>query len=324
MTRPTISRGDSGSDVDLVQTCLEVPADGDFGSVTEEAVKQFQRDQELDDDGVVGPDTWEALERSYDLPPYPPPLLPPLDQATQNAITSMAITHPISRYNWTGRGTAPLGYVKGFAIAYSTVIRKWAVLDTSAMEMAKRNSHRPDKDVLSWYDGIFLDNDMSNDRDGIDTLRHLFVLIMGLGMRESSGFYCEGRDMSAENVQSDTAEAGLFQQSWNSHVCSNEIQKLFDEYGDGLSDDPPEQCSLMWFAEGVTCSASDWQNYGSGQGRDFQQLCKNCPQFAVEACAIGLRHLRQHWGPINRYEVEVVPDADDMLRIVQDLTFLTG
>ena len=41
---------------------------------------------------------------------------------------------------------------------------------------------------------------MRNDVSGTDTLRHLFVLMIGLGMRESSGRYCEGRDQSASNT----------------------------------------------------------------------------------------------------------------------------
>jgi hypothetical protein len=60
---------------------------------------------------------------------------------------------------------------------------------------------------------------MRNDVSGIDTLRHLFVLMIGLGMRESSGRYCEGRDQSASNTSADTAEAGLFQTSWNARAC---------------------------------------------------------------------------------------------------------
>ena len=54
-------------------------------------------------------------------------------------------------------------------------------------------------------------------------------LLLGLGMRESSGNYSEGRDMSASNVTGDTAEAGLFQQSWNSHSASPHIAQLLDE-----------------------------------------------------------------------------------------------
>jgi hypothetical protein len=54
---------------------------------------------------------------------------------------------------------------------------------------------------------------MDNSADGVDTLRHLFALQLGLGMRESSGQYCCGRDMSADNVSAETCEAGLFQQT---------------------------------------------------------------------------------------------------------------
>ena len=56
-------------------------------------------------------------------------------------------------------------------------------------------------------------------RTGAVTLRHLFALILGLGMRESSGRYCEGRDMSASNVSAETAECG-------SHSNLMEYQKL--------------------------------------------------------------------------------------------------
>lgn len=35
--------------------------DGSFGTGTHNAVVAFQRDQKLDDDGIVGPDTWERM-----------------------------------------------------------------------------------------------------------------------------------------------------------------------------------------------------------------------------------------------------------------------
>src|SRR5215510_591295 len=56
-----------------LQTLLEtdgfaIGVDGLFGRNTEAAVKRFQREQGLDDDGIVGPLTWAALletEPSY-------------------------------------------------------------------------------------------------------------------------------------------------------------------------------------------------------------------------------------------------------------------
>jgi hypothetical protein len=147
----------------------------------------------------------------------------------------------------------------------------------------------------------------------VDTLRHLYALMMGHGMRESSGQHCEGRDMSADNVSSDTAEAGLFQTSYNASNASNpEFDNLMDEYLAGLSPG-----YLDAFSEGVNCSSSDWDNYGSGRGEEFQELCKNAPAFAVESAALTLRNLANHYGPIIRKETELRAEADDMLADVQ-------
>jgi peptidoglycan hydrolase-like protein with peptidoglycan-binding domain len=68
--RPTLRYGDQGSDVrDLQQLLTDLGydtngVDGDFGGGTLSAVCQFQRDQGLGDDGVVGAMTWEALDRA--------------------------------------------------------------------------------------------------------------------------------------------------------------------------------------------------------------------------------------------------------------------
>lgn len=318
MSRPTLRVGSEGSDVVIVQICLRVhPIDGDFGAITEDAVIQFQRRQQLDADGVVGPGTWDALESVYHLPPYPPALLPPFDSETIEAITTVASESEIADYNWDDRGLAPAGYVKGMAVAFATVYCKLKAHNSSAREMAKADSGDADHDALTWYADTFRELGMSNDEDGVDTLRHLFVLQFGLGMRESSGCHCEGRDMSATNVEADTCEAGLYQMSWNASSCSGEMQKLMDSYS-AAGENPP-QCALAIFREGVECSEDDWSCYGSGDGAEFQAMAKKCPQFAVESAAIGLRNLRQHWGPINRCEVEVRPEADAMFRAVQSL-----
>ena len=57
----TIKRGSRGADVKTLQTKLNLYPDGIFGSLTEEAVKQFQREKGLTADGIVGDNTWRAL-----------------------------------------------------------------------------------------------------------------------------------------------------------------------------------------------------------------------------------------------------------------------
>jgi hypothetical protein len=242
------------------------------------------------------------------------PQLPPLlDLATVEQIVASAQESDLARYDWLDRGQAPLGYTAGMALGYATVLRKLRMGDPTAVEMSKPVGD-PDLDALAWYADEFTELGMDNSRAGVDTLRHLFVLLMGLGMRESSGQHCEGRDMSAENVAADTAEAGLFQMSWNARACSPLMQTLFDQYSVATP-----LCALAVFASDVSCSEEDWQSYGSGPGFEYQEQAKHCPQFAVETAAIGLRNLRQHWGPINRKEVELTSEADALFLDIEDI-----
>jgi hypothetical protein len=319
MGRPLLKYGSYGPDVLLVQECLRCkPLDSDFGSITEEAVEKFQEESGLSIDGVVGTDTWTALEQEFDLPPYPPPMFPTLTNHQIDTICEFADKSKIASYNWRDRGTAPVGYTRGMAIAWSTVYRKYLAGDSSAIEMAKADTYNDAKDAISWFRSNYNAIGMTNDEAGPDTLRHLFVMLMGLGMRESSGQHCEGRDQSADNTSSDTAEGGLFQQSANSLSASPEMQKLYDEYlaGGGL-DGSQALCALDIFAEDVSCSSSDWGCYGSGKGFNFQTMCKHCPQFCVEVCAVGLRVLKDHWGPVKRKELELRTEADDLFRLIQ-------
>jgi peptidoglycan hydrolase-like protein with peptidoglycan-binding domain len=61
-TEVALERGDRGAAVKRVQRRLHVkPVSGLFGPLTEKAVKRFQRRRGLTADGVVGPQTREAL-----------------------------------------------------------------------------------------------------------------------------------------------------------------------------------------------------------------------------------------------------------------------
>ena len=72
-----IRKGDTGEDVTRAQTAINVynlragnnvrnlNPDGDFGDLTDTAVRAFQRAHQLDPDGIIGPETWAALLRIY-------------------------------------------------------------------------------------------------------------------------------------------------------------------------------------------------------------------------------------------------------------------
>ncbi len=68
MAEPTLERGSKGPDVkDLQEALIELDfkpgaVDGVFGVFTESAVKLFQSWANLDQDGIVGPLTWEKLD----------------------------------------------------------------------------------------------------------------------------------------------------------------------------------------------------------------------------------------------------------------------
>ncbi len=63
---PTYETGDTGSEVFAIQYLLKargynLNADGTFGPITQSRVEDFQTDKNLSEDGIVGPETWEAL-----------------------------------------------------------------------------------------------------------------------------------------------------------------------------------------------------------------------------------------------------------------------
>ena len=114
------------------------------------------------------------------------------------------------------------------AVMFAVAQRKLAQGDPAALEMAKPASSDTNRDALAHYASEFAALGMRNDRGGVETLRHLFVLMFGLGLRESSGRYCEGydREPNRNRLTSETAEAGLFQMSWDARAISPFIKPL--------------------------------------------------------------------------------------------------
>jgi hypothetical protein len=310
VSRPKLKLGDSGPAVIDLQHLLGIGADGVFGSETEQAVRAFQASRNLVVDGIVGSHTWGALTASPGMVAEAGQVRG-LSPATIEQIVKLAADSDLARFKWGDRGIAPRGYIKGMAVTFGQVYAKWLAGDSAARLMAAMNSRNDDVDALSWFDSKFRAAGMDNAAAGAATLRHLFVLLIGLGMRASGGRYSEGRDTSVDNATADTATAGLFQMSWNARVASPELPRLFAAYSAKLDG------FVSIFQEGVTPKESDRENVGTGEGVAFQRLCKSCPAFAVEAAGVGLRVIRKHWGPINRHEVDIRQEADSLLQQVQ-------
>jgi murein DD-endopeptidase MepM/ murein hydrolase activator NlpD/peptidoglycan hydrolase-like protein with peptidoglycan-binding domain len=276
---------------------------------TEQVLITFKSDRGLGFNATLDAATraalTDALSRRASAPSGSVPV-GALDRIIQAAAQS-----EIARYRWRDRGVAPPGYIKGMGLVYARVYCKLKAGDAAAAEMAKANTGNGERDALAHYAQEFNAVGMDNESAGTDTLRHLFVLLIGLGMRESSGRYCAGRDRSASNTTADTAEAGLFQTSYNARKANRLMPQLFRHYLAKPSG------FVEVFQEGVSCSSSNLENFGDGEGREFQRLSKTSPAFAAEFAAVGLRNSRKHWGPINRKAVEIRLECDAMLLQVQ-------
>lgn len=241
-----------------------------------------------------------------------------LDAATRSTIMR---DHTWQRVGKGPIGKAPIGYLKGMTLAYLRL--RAALADGNSLAQAIAAPVKPDddrRDVLSWFRSKFTGFGGLADKGGPDTLRHVFVVLYPLGMNESDGKFCCGRDVTAViPPSSDTVEAGLFQTSWDMRDGCPEVEPLFRSY-QAAGDDPEGLASI--FHEGVRCSRDDLENVGHGDGREFQRMSKASPMFAVLAAAIGVRFVggaKGLWGPIRRREVDVWSGADDYFRALDAL-----
>ena len=109
----TLRQGERGPDITALQTQLnsldfkddrgnELVPDGDFGNSTKQAVVAFQRDCNLEDDGIVGKDTFTALRQP--APTVQPS--PPTQAGAGTSALSNLIGSGEGDYNSYNRGRA--------------------------------------------------------------------------------------------------------------------------------------------------------------------------------------------------------------------------
>lgn len=257
----------------------------------------------------------DSLSPPADLPTsstIPKPVVP----LYVNQLKDLASKSSCAKMNWASRGRSPAGYIKGMAVSYArSVCRLKAIGEPKpgAIIMASVNSNDAKKDVLAHYQDILSTSGLLTNTPGQQPLLATYTIGMGLGMRESSGKFCEGWDVAAgSNRTSAEAEAGLFQVSYDSISASKELSKLYEEYKNN-----PKKCLLEVFKEGVSCSPRSI--LGSGDGAKYQEFNLKCPAFATEYAMTLLRLSRSHFGPINKRAAQVSLACDSMLSEVQKI-----
>ena len=313
------------------------PTDQDFA----QAVADWQTQNGLTADGKLGPDTWSAVQPKLGLqpsptPPAPAPTHPSVGLAA--AATTVQPWHPavadifnlvdssgLTSYNWTRRGVAPIGYLNGMALTYARVYCHYKLepgepenfRDRFAVKMAKAVAPGANTttDAVARFASQLQAFGANLSVDGLDVLRGVFVILFGLGMKESAGKYCTGWDRSklpGTTPTAENSEAGLFQISYDIGMHAGDFKDLWDRY-----QRRPDSGFRAVFSDGVSCSASEWSNFGSGPGADFQQFCKGCPAFAVELAALAMRVRANYSGPINRRDVELREECWTLLQAVE-------
>lgn len=241
-----------------------------------------------------------------------------------DSIQRTAAQSSCARIVWKSRGVAPRAYMRGVALVFA---RSACNLNREDVRIvAARADEGPQaqtSDGLRWAETEIRGAGLTPAASGVDSLRQSYVLLLGLGMMESSGQHCVGRDKSADFSSAETAEAGLFQTSWGARSkAAPELENLFGAYRRN-----EHACHLDVFSRGVRCGAWDARTWGSGDGAVWQKLSKSCPAFATEYGAVVMRRSgggKGEFGPLRKHKVEIRSECDAMLKQVQAIVEKPG
>ena len=127
-SRRVLRLGDQHPDVKILQAALMIPVDGIFGRVTERAVRNFQRENGLVQDGVVGARTWAALPKSVsDKVSAAPESLPVSVETAENTLVATGLAVFAGLTYGVGEGVsrwAAIGVVVAAVLGLG-VLRRW-------------------------------------------------------------------------------------------------------------------------------------------------------------------------------------------------------
>lgn len=205
-------------------------------------------------------------------------------------------------YSWRDRGKAPIGYINGMALTYARNYCQLRVRPDGPVRAMSAPIHSPRKDALAHY-GVRAPTETAR-------LRAAFTLAIGLGMRESTGNPTEGPDRNVDDPTPLTAEAGLFQTSYNSFDAHPQLRVLWNAYRKSA-----ETCRTRVFREGSRNLRRPV--VGGGAAAEYQRFLKECPAFAAEYAVVMLRYQHRHFGPLISRAAERRPACERMLQRVE-------
>lgn len=231
------------------------------------------------------------------LPLTPAPVVQPIAKPVD--LTAIARGSQCAARSWKDRGKAPIGYFIGVAHSYARALCKPPGNASAALGS-------PEKDALAHY-GFLKAPETDKAR-----LKATYLMVIGLGLRESTGNFTCGRDYTAKGPQSaSTGETGAWQFSFDSINATKEFKEIYAYY-----QAHPSECLKKEYSEGVKLKDNGY--IGEGPGLAFQKFMRSCPAAQAEYTASGIRVLRKHWGPINRKEVELPEECTEMLTEIEN------
>lgn len=225
MTNETIRFGAKGQKVRKLQTMLKdrgynLEADGDFGPKTRRAVTQYQRENRLQPDGIVGKRTWHMLQSE---PEKRPAILPAARESAP--ITTKGATPILPTVSTTGNGTTqPSGYTPS-----EDVVEAEEALDALEDSRPGEYESQYDEELERLYDQILGRPDFSYNL-GADPMYQQY----------RQQYMTQGRLAMEDTMGRAAGLTGGYGSSYSQNVG----QQAYGQYLQGLNDAVPQLYAL--------------------------------------------------------------------------------
>ncbi len=200
--------------------------------------------------------------------------------------------------------------------------------DDDVARQAMLNGANGNSDALNYYN-----LDTSNERSAF---ANTYSLLFSHIARESTGRFWSGVDVTAASSMNNAeqAEAGLCQASYNINMYfpsgregreailaqyrENQNLCLTNLFSEGEGGSVQGQMNVPDLTRLTHVSSSSQAGGSESDSVAYQNLMRTCPAAAAEFCAISIRHVRRHFGPLTRREAQPVASCTQTFSQVYD------